>query len=175
MQQWTSLHISGLHYNNKRFCPKIGKNSNPWDSQYCQSWKYWSTDLPIYLWCHHLHQVDSLKLQLLKFYGEEPLKSDDLSRVVNSNHFNRLIKLLDDDKVSGKIVHGGQRDIVNLWVWLHFCTLYLLWFTWIRLWTFSLSLQQDCSSYIARCPGRFSNHEWRNIWSFTCYCDGKLS
>ncbi|WOG92438.1 hypothetical protein DCAR_0311705 [Daucus carota subsp. sativus] len=58
--------------------------------------------------------VDSLKLQLLKFYGEEPLKSDDLSRVVNSNHFNRLIKLLDDDKVSGKIVHGGQRDIVNL-------------------------------------------------------------
>ncbi|WOG84590.1 hypothetical protein DCAR_0103774 [Daucus carota subsp. sativus] len=58
--------------------------------------------------------VDCLKLYLEKFYGEEPLKSKDISRIVNSNHFNRLIKLLDDDKVSDKIVHGGQRDINNL-------------------------------------------------------------
>ncbi|CAK9164539.1 unnamed protein product, partial [Ilex paraguariensis] len=54
--------------------------------------------------------VDALKLELEKFYGMDPLNSEDLSRIVNSNHFARLKKLLDDDKVSGKIVHGGQMD-----------------------------------------------------------------
>ncbi|KAK1356321.1 hypothetical protein POM88_049577 [Heracleum sosnowskyi] len=29
--------------------------------------------------------VDSLKLHLIKFYGEEPLKSNDISRIVNLN------------------------------------------------------------------------------------------
>lgn len=47
-------------------------------------------------------------------YGEDPLESKDLSRIVNQTHFNRLIKLLDDPNVSDKIVHGGQRDISNL-------------------------------------------------------------
>ncbi|XP_047163318.1 aldehyde dehydrogenase family 3 member H1-like isoform X2 [Vigna umbellata] len=54
--------------------------------------------------------VDALKTELEKFYGKNPLESEDLSRIVNSNHFNRLKKLLDDDKVSGKIVHGGKTD-----------------------------------------------------------------
>lgn len=47
-------------------------------------------------------------------YGKDPLESNDLSRIVNFNHFNRLTKLLDDPSVSGKIVHGGQRDVSNL-------------------------------------------------------------
>lgn len=38
------------------------------------------------------------------------MESNDLARIVNPRHFSRLAKLLDDDKVSGKIVHGGQRD-----------------------------------------------------------------
>lgn len=54
--------------------------------------------------------VDSLKTELEQFYGKNQLESKDLSRIVNSNHFDRLIKLLDDDKVSGKIVHGGEKD-----------------------------------------------------------------
>ncbi|KAK7301403.1 hypothetical protein RJT34_12266 [Clitoria ternatea] len=54
--------------------------------------------------------VDTLKTELEKFYGKNPLESKDLSRIVNSNHFNRLSKLLDDDKVSGKIVYGGEKD-----------------------------------------------------------------
>ncbi|XP_015575413.1 aldehyde dehydrogenase family 3 member H1 [Ricinus communis] len=58
--------------------------------------------------------VDALKQELERFYGENPLVSKDLSRIVNSNHFSRLIKLLDEDKVSGKIVHGGERDEANL-------------------------------------------------------------
>ncbi|ONI34695.1 hypothetical protein PRUPE_1G493800 [Prunus persica] len=58
--------------------------------------------------------VDSLKCELENFYGKNPLESKDLSRIVNSNHFARLIKLLDEDKVSGKIVLGGERDKTNL-------------------------------------------------------------
>lgn len=58
--------------------------------------------------------IDTLRSELEKFYGKDPLKSNDLSRIVNFNHFNRLSKLLDDDKISGNIVHGGQKDIANL-------------------------------------------------------------
>ncbi|CAL9058258.1 aldehyde dehydrogenase family 3 member H1-like isoform X1 [Musa acuminata AAA Group] len=54
--------------------------------------------------------VDALKITLEKFYGKDPLESADLSRIVNSNHFKRLMNLLDDEKVSGTIVHGGQRN-----------------------------------------------------------------
>ncbi|KAG5525084.1 hypothetical protein RHGRI_031683 [Rhododendron griersonianum] len=54
--------------------------------------------------------IDALKLELEKFFGKDPLISEDLSRIVSSNHFARLTKLLDDDKVSGKIVHGGRRN-----------------------------------------------------------------
>lgn len=58
--------------------------------------------------------IDSLKHELEKCYGTDPLESKDLSRIVNSNHFARLSKLLDDDKVSGKIIYGGQRNETNL-------------------------------------------------------------
>ncbi|XP_022894224.1 aldehyde dehydrogenase-like [Olea europaea var. sylvestris] len=58
--------------------------------------------------------VDALVRELKKFYGKEPLESLDLSRIINSSHFNRLTKLMDDEKVSGKIVHGGQRDKTTL-------------------------------------------------------------
>ncbi|KAJ9166676.1 hypothetical protein P3X46_021388 [Hevea brasiliensis] len=58
--------------------------------------------------------VDTLKNELERFYGKTPLESKDLSRIVNSNHFTRLTKLLDEDKVSGNIVHGGERDKESL-------------------------------------------------------------
>ncbi|OAY58292.1 aldehyde dehydrogenase family 3 member H1 isoform X3 [Manihot esculenta] len=58
--------------------------------------------------------VDTLKIELERFYGKNPLESKGLSRIVNSNHFARLTKLLDEDKVSGKIVYGGERDKENL-------------------------------------------------------------
>ncbi|CAM0950191.1 unnamed protein product [Alopecurus aequalis] len=54
--------------------------------------------------------LESLKKVLEKFYGKDPLLSADLSRVVNSNHFNRLTGLMDDEMVSDKIMFGGQRD-----------------------------------------------------------------
>ncbi|XP_021743693.1 aldehyde dehydrogenase family 3 member H1-like isoform X1 [Chenopodium quinoa] len=58
--------------------------------------------------------VDTLKRELERFYGSDPLQSPDLSRIVNSNHFDRLARLLDEDKVAGKIVYGGQRDKAHL-------------------------------------------------------------
>lgn len=58
--------------------------------------------------------MDSLKHELAECYGKSPLESKDLSRIVNSNHFTRLKKLLDDEKVSGKIVHGGEVDETEL-------------------------------------------------------------
>lgn len=69
-------------------------------------------------------QVDSLKLELKKFYGEDPLKSEDLSRIVNLSHFGRLTNLLGDSKVSDKIVYGGQKDKPNLWVLMRVCSLF---------------------------------------------------
>ncbi|KAJ1265063.1 hypothetical protein BS78_08G049400 [Paspalum vaginatum] len=54
--------------------------------------------------------LDALKRVLDKFYGKEPLRSPDLSRIVNSNHFNRLQALMDEETVSDKIVFGGESD-----------------------------------------------------------------
>ncbi|EYU22982.1 hypothetical protein ABFS82_03G097500 [Erythranthe guttata] len=58
--------------------------------------------------------VDAFACEMENFYGKDPLQSNDLSSVVNSRHFDRLINLLDDEKVSGKIVLGGQRDKTKL-------------------------------------------------------------
>ncbi|TKW07231.1 hypothetical protein SEVIR_7G294400v4 [Setaria viridis] len=54
--------------------------------------------------------LDSLSKVLEKFYGKDPLRSADLSRIVNSNHFNRLKALMDEEMVYDKIVFGGQSD-----------------------------------------------------------------
>ncbi|VAI03146.1 hypothetical protein VPH35_072082 [Triticum aestivum] len=54
--------------------------------------------------------VDSLKRVLERFYGEDPLQSADLSRIVNISHFGRLTKLIDDKEVATKIQLGGQTD-----------------------------------------------------------------
>ncbi|XP_057773606.1 aldehyde dehydrogenase family 3 member H1-like isoform X2 [Salvia miltiorrhiza] len=58
--------------------------------------------------------VDALSSELEKFYGKDPVNSKDLSKIINSRHFERLTKLLDEEKVSSKIVIGGQRDKANL-------------------------------------------------------------
>ncbi|XP_062148151.1 aldehyde dehydrogenase family 3 member I1, chloroplastic-like isoform X3 [Alnus glutinosa] len=54
--------------------------------------------------------IDSLIYELEQFFGKDPMESNDISRIVSSSHFARLVKLLDEDKVSDKIVLGGQRD-----------------------------------------------------------------
>jgi aldehyde dehydrogenase (NAD+) len=47
-----------------------------------------------------------LKETLLQFYGEDPQKSPDYGRIINSKHFDRVTRLL----ASGTIYHGGQYD-----------------------------------------------------------------
>ncbi|KAF3439291.1 hypothetical protein FNV43_RR17567 [Rhamnella rubrinervis] len=54
--------------------------------------------------------IDSLVNEIEKCYGKNPLESKDKARIVSSSHFGRLVKLIDEDKVSDKIVYGGQRD-----------------------------------------------------------------
>ncbi|KAI4320559.1 hypothetical protein MLD38_034027 [Melastoma candidum] len=54
--------------------------------------------------------IDALKKELERFFGRDALESPDLSRIVNTNHFSRLTKLLDEDKVSVKVIYGGERD-----------------------------------------------------------------
>ncbi|KAL1533608.1 aldehyde dehydrogenase (NAD(+)) [Salvia divinorum] len=58
--------------------------------------------------------VDAISSELERFYGKDPVNATDLSRIINSRHFERLTKLLDEDKLFGKIVIGGQRDKTNL-------------------------------------------------------------
>lgn len=55
-----------------------------------------------------------MKNELEVFFGNDPMESKDLSRIVNSNHFARLKKMLDEEEVSSKIVHGGQWDEKHL-------------------------------------------------------------
>ncbi|GLT97408.1 hypothetical protein SLE2022_149750 [Rubroshorea leprosula] len=54
--------------------------------------------------------IDALRNGLEEFFGKDPFESKDRSRIVNSFHFKRLVGLMDEDKVSDKIVLGGQRD-----------------------------------------------------------------
>ncbi|KAM7499399.1 hypothetical protein LguiA_023813 [Lonicera macranthoides] len=54
--------------------------------------------------------IDALRSELKEFFGENPMKSKDISRIVNLYHFTRLTKLMDEDKVSDKVVLGGQRN-----------------------------------------------------------------
>ena len=47
-----------------------------------------------------------LKEKLTDFYGENPLANKDLPRIINTHHFDRLLELIDEDKV----VFGGAYD-----------------------------------------------------------------
>ncbi|KAK4490120.1 hypothetical protein RD792_000777 [Penstemon davidsonii] len=58
--------------------------------------------------------LSALTSEIEKFYGKDPMQSNDLSSIINAHHFDRLTKLLDDDKVSGKVVFGGRRDKTKL-------------------------------------------------------------
>ncbi|KAL9393487.1 hypothetical protein Peur_012772 [Populus x canadensis] len=55
-------------------------------------------------------QIDALRNVIEEFFGADPMESKYISRIVSSNHFSRLERLLDEYKVSNKIVVGGQRN-----------------------------------------------------------------
>lgn len=56
--------------------------------------------------------IAEMKRSILALYGEDIQKSIDYSRIINLNHFNRLMKLRD----SGQIVYGGKYDASDLYI-----------------------------------------------------------
>lgn len=68
---------------------------------------------PDYLLVHKSVKNDLLnymKKYITDFYGQHPHKSDDLSKIVNRKHFDRIKGLLN----CGKIIVGGQYDEATL-------------------------------------------------------------
>ena len=52
-----------------------------------------------------------LKSQITDWYGESPIENQDLGCIINTNHFDRLEKLLIDSANKGAIAkHGGKGD-----------------------------------------------------------------
>ncbi len=58
----------------------------------------------------HDEFVSSLKAAFSRMYGEVPLESPDLARIVNNRHYDRLCGLLDESR---GVVWGGQREASN--------------------------------------------------------------
>ena len=56
--------------------------------------------------------VTAMKSALQTFYGDDPARCVDYGRIVNQQHFERLVNYLPD----GKIVHGGRHDAGNLFI-----------------------------------------------------------
>ncbi len=64
---------------------------------------------PDYVLCHASVKdafVAAVKEEIVKQYGTEPLGSPDYGKIINQKHFDRLLSLIDRDKV----VHGGEYD-----------------------------------------------------------------
>lgn len=70
---------------------------------------------PDYLLVHQSNKSKLLELirkYVRRFYGEDPRKSPDYARIINTNHFNRLRALLEN----GDIIIGGQSDPQDLYI-----------------------------------------------------------
>jgi len=61
--------------------------------------------------------LEAMKKVIISFYGEDPQKSTDYSRIINERHTNRLISLLDKAKsAEGEIVFGGTHDVPSKYI-----------------------------------------------------------
>ncbi|KAG5079168.1 hypothetical protein JHK86_003233 [Glycine max] len=60
--------------------------------------------------------IKLLKKFIRRFYGENPVESKVISRIINKQHFERLCNLLKDPLVAASIVHGGSVDEENLFI-----------------------------------------------------------
>jgi aldehyde dehydrogenase (NAD+) len=56
--------------------------------------------------------LEELSKAIHSFYGSDPQRSRNYARIVNSRHFERLSRLLED----GNIVAGGQKDAADLYI-----------------------------------------------------------
>ena len=61
---------------------------------------------PDYLYCHEKIKdrlIEEIRLQIQKQFGPEPLNNENYGKIINEKHFNRLLGLMD----SQKVVWGG--------------------------------------------------------------------
>ena len=56
--------------------------------------------------------IEEIKKQIVKIHGENPQKSEALTRIINPHHFDRLVQLLDKKKV----VYGGDTDATDNYI-----------------------------------------------------------
>ena len=54
--------------------------------------------------------IEELKKALRDFYGNQPIQSPDLAKIVNKHHFSRLQKLLEDSQKTNQVIAGGDFD-----------------------------------------------------------------
>ncbi|KAF9912220.1 hypothetical protein BX616_010380 [Lobosporangium transversale] len=59
--------------------------------------------------------VEATKEALISLLGENPKESSEFARIVNEDHFKRLIRLLEED-MTGEIVIGGQVSEDDLYI-----------------------------------------------------------
>lgn len=58
------------------------------------------------------HFVNHLKEEITKAYGENPIESPDYARIVNTTNWNRLVDMIEPNKV----IFGGQTDKENCYI-----------------------------------------------------------
>lgn len=56
--------------------------------------------------------IEEIKKQIEKIYGSDPQRSEAFPRIINPRHFERLTKLIDNEKV----ILGGQTDKEDLYI-----------------------------------------------------------
>ncbi len=64
---------------------------------------------PDYIYCDEKIKdklIEEIKLQIKKQFGEKPLLNEDYGKIINEKHFNRLLGLINRDKV----VYGGDSE-----------------------------------------------------------------
>ena len=52
--------------------------------------------------------VKAVVCQIKQFYGNTPVDSSSLTRIINTPHFKRLLSVMDDNKL--ELIHGGTSD-----------------------------------------------------------------
>ncbi|KAK9170629.1 hypothetical protein Syun_002769 [Stephania yunnanensis] len=60
--------------------------------------------------------IDLLKTGIKKMFGERPLETKTLARIVNQKHFSRLKGFLSDPMVEASVVYGGSLDEKTLYI-----------------------------------------------------------
>ncbi|MBF0362838.1 MAG: aldehyde dehydrogenase [Oligoflexia bacterium] len=61
--------------------------------------------------------IDKLIKHIKDFYGENPQVSNDYNRIINKQHFQRLINLISSDKIpSDKIIYGNKHSETDLYI-----------------------------------------------------------